>query len=168
MNNEQKNILSKLEKVPTQVPNDVFFETLKKQVVDKLENEPKIIPFYRKTWIQSAASILLLMGIGCVYLLNSKTPLSHPKTKVDFSALSKQDILKYIENNQEEFEERDLAAALIELPVLGNQVQIQTKQKVSGKDTELEKMWNDLDDEEILQYLQEESDDIDEELLFEK
>jgi hypothetical protein len=166
MNNEQNNMLSKLEKVPTQVPNDLYFETLKKQVVGKLENEPKIVPFYRKKWLQAAASILLLIGIGSVYLLNSKEPVPVTKHKVDFSSLSKDDIINYIENNQEDFDERDLASALIELPALGNAVQVQSKQKISGKEAELEKMWNDLEDEDILEYLKEESDDLDEELIF--
>ncbi len=166
MNNEQNNILSKLEKVPTQVPNDLFFETLKKQVVNKLENEPKTVPFYRKTWLQAAASIILLIGIGSVYLFNSKEPVPGTRQKVDFSSLSKDDIIRYIENNQEDFDERDLASALIDLPTLGNTVQVQSKQKNSIRETELEKMWNNLEDEDILEYLQEESDDLDEELIF--
>lgn len=167
MNNEQNNILSKLEKVSTQVPNDLFFETLKKQVVGKLENEPKVVPFYRKKWLQAAASILLLIGIGSVYLFNTKEPVPNTKETVDFSSLSEDDILKYIENNQEDFDERELASALIELPAIGNPVQVQSKQKISSKkEAELEKMWNDLEDEDILEYLQEESDDLDEELIF--
>lgn len=173
MNNEQKNILSKLEKVPTQVPDDAFFDALKTNVVDKINTEVKIVPFYKKTWLQIAASAILLLGIGTFYLTNNKETPAAKQEKVDFSSLSKDDIIHYIEENQEDFDNEELAALLTDDPMLqANNPEIthQTTEinlkKKSVKSMELEKMWREIDDEEILNYLEEENYDVDDEIIW--
>ena len=166
-------MLTELEKVPTQVPDDAFFDALKIKVVDKITTEVKIVPFYRKTWLQIAASVILLLGIGTFYLTNNKeTPVSKPE-KVDFSSLNKNDILNYIEKNQEDFENEELAALLTDDPLLNEnntEIEHQTTEtnskKKSVKSIELEKMCKEINDDEILKYLEEENYDVDDEVIW--
>ena len=166
-------MLSNLEKVPTQVPDDAFFETLKAKVADKINSEVKIVPFYRKTWLQIAASLVLLLGIGTFYLTNNRETPAVMQKKVDFSSLDKNEIIRYIEENQEDFDNEELAALLTDDPIFKeNNTEIEPKttelnpKSKSVKSVELEKMWKEIDDEEILKYLEEENYDVDDDIIW--
>ena len=173
MNNDEKNILSQLNKVPVQVPNDDFFESLKVHVVDKINTETKIVPFYKRMSFKAAATIAVLIAIGSVYFLqnNTKPEVQPTQTaKADFSTLSKQDILAYIEENSEEFETEDLVGVLAEIPSIDkttkkNNSEIATTNSTTVKSNATQKLWKELDDEDIMKYLEEQGEDLDEELI---
>jgi len=173
MNNEDKNILSKLNKVPVQVPNDDFFESLKVHVVDKINTETKIVPFYKRMPFRAAATIAILIAVGSFYFMqnNPKPEVQQTQSaQVDFSSLSKQDILAYIEENSEEFETEDLVNVLGEIPSIERTSQenisdIAKNNSTTEKPNATQKLWKELDDEDILKYLEEQSEDLDEELI---
>lgn len=170
MNNDNKNILSQLNKVPVQVPNDDFFESLKVHVVDKINTETKIVPFYKRMSFRAAATIAILIAIGTIYFMQSPKQEIPQKqqAKVDFSSVSKSDILAYIEENAEDFETEDIAEALTEVPSIKEE---SDKNKTSNpgskevKPASTQKLWNELKDEDILRYLEEQGEDLDEELI---
>ncbi len=173
MNNENKNILSKLNKVPVQVPNDDFFEALKVHVVDKINTETRIVPFYKRMSFRAAATIAILIAIGSVYFLqkNPKPEIQPSQSaKVDFNSLSKQDILAYIEENSEDFETEDLASVLGEIPSIENTSKENNSENAKPnsnkvKSNSTQKLLQELDDEDILKYLEEQGEDLDEELI---
>jgi len=170
MNNDDKNILSKLNKVPVQVPNDDFFESLKVRVVDKINTETKIVPFYKRMSFRAAATIAILIAIGSVYFMQSPKQEIPQKqqAKVDFSSVSKNDILAYIEENAEDFETEDIVEALSEVPSIkeeSKEVKTSNPNPQKVKSTSTQKLWNELKDEDILRYLEEQGEDLDEELI---
>lgn len=170
MNNENENILSKLNKVPVQVPNDDFFESLKVHVVDKINNQTKIVPLYKRISFRAAAAVLILITIGTVYFTKNTTK-EVPKTqvaKVDFKSVSREDILAYIEENHEEFETEDIASVLSEIPTIKEEEPKSNDiaEKASKpKSHSTEKLWNELKDEDILRYLEDQGEDLDEDLI---
>lgn len=170
MNNENENILSKLNKVPVQVPNDDFFESLKVHVVDKINTQTKIVPFYNRLSFKAAAAILILITIGAVYFSKDtkQDPPAVQEAKVDFNSVSREDILAYIEENHEEFETEDIASVLSEIPSINkeesnsNNLSEMVEKPKSGS---TEKLWDELKDEDILRYLEEQGEELDEELI---
>lgn len=167
MNKDSHRIFQELEKVPTQVPDDAYFEALKSAVISTIKNEPKVVPFYRKRWIQAAASIVFLLGIGSLFLIgNFKQPTpSQTSETVDFSSLSREDILAYIENHSEDFETEDIAGILSEVPSLSLPSQPVKQHQKTVKSKPHQELWDQLEDDEIIRYLEEESYDLDEEMI---
>lgn len=165
MNKEKQPIIDSLEKVPVQLPSDDFFESLKSKVVEKIAiPEPKIVPFYSKRWIQIAASIVLVVGIGSLWIFNQhEKPLA--AKKVDFSKVTREEVLDYLEENREDVEVEDLVPYLTEVPVWTATLPKDSTVVSDNRLAQHEELWEEIDKDDILEYLEEESVDLDEDLI---
>lgn len=166
MNNEEKDIIHSLERMPVQLPGDDFFESLKKEVVAKIDApQPKIVPFYSRRWIQVAASVLLVVGLGSLWILNSQPEDPLPTNKVDFSKVTREEVLDYLEEHHEDVETEDLIPYLKEVPVWTATLKTDSVAVDDNPLAQHEELWEDIDKQDILDYLEEESFDLDEELI---
>lgn len=168
MNQNEKHIIDDLKVNPTPLPSNDFFEQFKadmmKQVLDK-QPETKLIPLYKRwySWTSIAAAIALIITLNW----NRSETTKPIEQKVDFSSVNKAEILEYMEEHIDDVEIAQLAEHLDEIP------QVDLLKTVENPSTDLadqsnnnnENLFDDLDKEEILKYLQEEDLDIEEELF---
>ncbi len=164
--NDEKDIIHSLERMPVQLPGDDFFESLKKEVVAKIDTpQPKIVPFYSRRWIQVAASVLLVVGLGSLWILNNQPEDSLPAKKVDFSKVTREEVLDYLEEHHEDVEVDELIPYLKEVPTWSASLKSDSVVVDDNPLAQHEELWEDIDKEDILEYLEEESVDLDEELI---
>lgn len=164
---QKGHIIDELKVNHASLPSDDFFADFKNTVLEKINAEKTmlIVPLYKRwySWTAVAAAIAII----CTLTWNSET-VSHetPKEKVDFSSLNREDVLQYMEENIDDFETEMLAEQMDSIPSWNIR-----KEKYSGNITKngtkdkSNDLFNDLNKEDILKYLEEESMDLDEELL---
>lgn len=126
-----------------------YFNSLTENVMNKIKQEPKIsvIPFYKKPtiWLASAAALILLL-FGLNYFLSGINELT-------FNSLSKSEVLAYVEENIDDFDEELFIEVMDETGVESD-----TTKKVKSSNTinTTEPIsFETLSTEEIIQYLNE-------------
>ena len=152
---KEKNIVDFLKPRERESLDNAYFENLAASIVSahpKVETK-KIIPFYKKTtfWISSIAAVF----IGLI-ALNTFTSTSE-KT-YDFNSVSHSELMAYVEDNIDEFDQDLLvkyipvesptkmkAKELIEQKTTIEKVQVNSKSKTV--------LFDDLQKEDILNYL---------------
>ena len=166
MNPKEQHILDELKKAPATLPPDDYFQQLKTGILSQLP-ETKIVPLYKRWWAigSAAASVILLLSL--LLLKEETTP---QQASPDWSSVSKEEVLAYIEDNIDDFEPETLAQHLTDIPEWHETVStgdttaisfnINTPDKKASED-----LFDDLEHKEILEYLQNEAIDIDDELL---
>ena len=162
---EEKDIFDFLEKRPIQTPEKEYFAALAQKAMDRANQEPpvvKIIPLYRRPllWVASSAAAVLLL-----FLWNSKTDIPKDAPSLALKDLSQKEILAYVDANIEDFDEE----LLIEF-IPQNRINIATSTALqiepqslpkTGENANLTRSLESISDEEILEYLQDESIDLD-------
>ena len=145
--------------IPT--PDTNYFDQLAKDVVST--QKPKIIPLYRKpiAWIGTAAAVIAL-----VFLLNPRA-----NTELDvllaLNDIPTEDVFSYIDENIDEFD-TDLISEILEEENIGP-IEFMGEEITPAFNGESENLnLEDIDTEEILEYLENEAIDFDEddELIF--
>ncbi len=145
---EFSDIIKKTER--PEIPAD-YFSGLSSKLMNDIRKEPKIkvISFYRKPmfWIVStAASICVLIGLS--YFLKNMNELT-------FDSLSKSEVLAYVENNIDDFDEELIVSVMSESAFnLGDTTKKtnNAKQPITQKGKET-MSFESLSEEEILEYL---------------
>lgn len=132
------------------LPKD-YFNSLTENVMSKVKLEPKtkVISFYKKPlfWIVStAASICVLIGVS--YFLKNLNELT-------FDSLSKSEVLAYVENNIDDFDEELIVEVMSESSFNFGDT---TKKTSNLKQPTIQKekgtlSFESLSEEEILEYL---------------
>lgn len=166
MSLKDKHIIDELEVHPVTIPDDAYFEAFKSKMLDELKSEKttRVVPLYKRwyVWSSAAAAILILITLFTRFQ-NSNYPTETP----DFTQLSKQEVINYLDDNIE-FLDDELLTEHVELaetwtdslPVQEIIRPVKTVDKVTQ-----ESSFDELDREEILEYLQREGAYYDEELL---
>lgn len=168
VNQNEKHIIDDLKVNPTPLPSNDFFEQFKedmmKQVLDK-QPETKLIPLYKRwySWTSIAAAIALIITLNW----NRSETTKPIEQKVDFSSVNKAEILEYMEEHIDDVEIAQLAEHLDEIPQVDllKTVENPSNDLADQSNNNNENLFDDLDKEEILKYLQEEDLDIEEELF---
>ena len=168
MNQNEKHIIDDLKVNPTPLPSNDFFEQFKadmmKQVLDK-QPETKLIPLYKRwySWTSIAAAIALIITLNW----NRSETTKPIEQKVDFSSVNKAEILEYMEEHIDDVEIAQLAEHLDEIPQVDllKTVENPSNDLADQSNNNNENLFDDLDKEAILKYLQEEDLDIEEELF---
>jgi len=166
VNPKEQHILDELKKVPATLPPDDYFQQLKIGILSQLP-ETKIVPLYKRWWAigSAAASVILLLSM--LLLKEETTP---QQASPDWSSVSKEEVLAYIEDNIDDFEPETLAQHLTDIPEwhetvpTGDTTAISFNTNTSDEKAS-EDLFDDLEHKEILEYLQNEAIDIDDELL---
>lgn len=137
------------------------------------EGGSKIIPLYRKTWFQiaAAASVVLIVTL---FALNGGEA---PKTRIaqtqqpDWNSVSQEEVLAYIDENIDDFETEVIAQHLDPIPQWNTETELAvngapvTPKAGKEKTDKYDELFNELDQEDILEYLEDEGE-LDEDLLF--
>lgn len=162
---EEKDIFDFLEKRPIQTPEKDYFSQLAKKAMEHADQEQpvvKIIPLYKRPllWAASSAAAVMLL-----FLWNTKTET--PKTIAAFGMkdLSKKEILAYVDANIEDFDEEMLMEFIPENRMnfeasSSIEIEVESLPKTTNN-TNLTRSLESISNDEILEYLQDESIDLD-------
>ncbi|MES2554691.1 MAG: hypothetical protein V4604_00995 [Bacteroidota bacterium] len=163
MNTNEQHIIDELKKGTTPVPADDYFAQLKQNIFDQLEPTVKIVPLYRKSWFITtvAASIALIVSITFFFDSN-ETPQPAVAT-VDWNSVSRDEVLAYIDENIDDFETEALAQQLNSIPDWTADIRTTSIGTTKpGKEDKYDKLFKDVDKQDILEYLEEEDIDLEE------
>lgn len=174
MNQENKHIIDDLEFTPIQIPSDVYFENLKKSVLNEIGNdrlqkneEPRMISMYKRWYVWGSAAAILAFAL--LFPWNNNTPIN--SEPINLSSVSDEEIYNYLNENIEDLDAETIAmhlsndAATISLNA-------EAEKSASGEEkqetlTSKSPLLEHIEDEEILDYLKDESGELDEYLLIE-
>lgn len=171
MNQENKHIIDDLKVAPIQMPSDSYFEDLKKNILNEIGNnglkkneKTRIISMYKRWYVWGSAAAILAF----VILLSwNNTNSTTDSAAINFSSVSDDEIYQYLNENIEDLDAETIALHLSEDAIAQNESSeeraTETKQRVSTGATLLD----NVKDEEILDYLKDESGELDEYLLIE-
>lgn len=175
MNQENKHIIDDLKVTPIQIPSDSYFEDLKKSILNEIGNdmpiaigmkkkeEPKIISMYKRWYVWGSAAAILAFVVLFSWNNTNSTKNSEP---INLSSVSNEEIYDYLDENIEDLDPETIAHHLSNDAMAQNESQpsvTENQETISSKPTLLDQ----VKDEEILDYLNEESGELDEYLLIE-
>jgi hypothetical protein len=170
MNQEDKYIIDELEHAPISMPSDSYFEELKKNVLreiknDGLEKKTRIIPMYQRWYIWgSAAAILAFLFL---FPWNTANPEA-ASNSVNLSSVSNEEIYNYLTENIEDLDAETIALHLSDEAVTGPEIEKSASETEKEEEfTSKSPLLEHVKDEEILDYLDDESGELDEYLLIE-
>lgn len=172
---DKKDIFDFIEKRLIETPDTDYFKNLADTVIEKaadvpVKAEPKIIPLYRRPvfWLSSVAAAVLV-----AFLMLPENPNIVPTNLAGNTVqdLSKKEVLAYVDENIEDFDEELLAEFITSSqldmdPMYDSGVQ-ETENPIETiietETQELQESLESISQDEILQYLQEEGFDSDDE-----
>lgn len=161
---DEKDIFDFLEKRTPEIPDASYFENLAKKVSSEAAEKPKakVIPLHRRpiVWIAgTAAAILIVFFLG-----GEKEGILTPDT-IEFEDLSRAEILAYVDENIDDFEEEMLAEFISAKKLNPKEItddfqNSEAKKSEPKKNTELSNSLESVSTEDILEYLDEEEIDL--------
>lgn len=174
---EEKDIFDFIEKRSFDTPDSSYFEGLADKVIAETNvpstQKAKVVPLYRRpiTWISGVAAAVLVAFL----LLPNEQKTIVDSSNANFTDLSKQEVLAYVNDNIEDFDE-ELLVEFIALKSLKTNASQENEQEpeesletlVETETKDLQESLKSISDEEILEYLEEEgleSDDFEEDLF---
>lgn len=169
MSLNEQHIIDELKKGTTPLPGDDYFAQLKSNLMRHTEPVP-VIPIYRRLWFVSSAAAACVLLTVSIFVYKGKPTTDNTAGNVNWNSVSREDVLAYIQDNIEEFETEAIAAHLDTIPDWKHTAVVPATDSLgiphsSKGNSDYEQLFNDLDKEEILKYLQEEAVDIDDEML---
>lgn len=166
MNTNEQHIIDELKKGTTPVPANDYFAQLKQTIFDQLEPTVKIVPLYRKSWFITTVAASIALVISMTFFFNENETPKPAVAAVDWNSVSRDDVLAYIDENIDDFETEALAQHLHSIPALTASVDIQqpasVEKRKAVKEDKYDKLFKDIDKQDIIEYLQEEEIDLEE------
>lgn len=172
MEKESKHIVESLEVLRSPVPDEQYFKDLKISVLERTlpnKKQDAIVPLYKRWYSWGAAAVILFVA-GFFY--QSQNNQLIPKNESSFSELSTKEILDYFDMNPEYLDEQLLATQLPETIHWMDSTLVHKSIETSAKLSEQNEPVNfniprvdEIERQEILEYLQEEGYPLDEELF---
>jgi hypothetical protein len=193
MNQENKHIIDDLQVAPIQLPSDSYFEELKKSILneigndslkknekealllkteaspnndEKLKDTPRMISMYKRWYVWGSAAAIL----GFAILLSwNHTQTPSESVSINLSSVSNEEIYEYLNENIEDLDAETIAIHLNSDAIAQNEEQpseneqVETTEDLSSKSS----LFDHVEDQEILDYLNDESGELDEYLLIE-
>lgn len=161
---EEKDIFEFLEKKTQNTPEKEYFENLAQKIIsENSTNTPsktKVVPLYRKPilWISGVAAAIT------IFFLNTESTSLQNGGTLDFNDLSKKEILAYVNENIDDFDEEMLMEFMREeqLKIDAYKEEIQTSAEIDETNvpTELTESLETISREDILDYINEEELDL--------
>jgi hypothetical protein len=176
MSQEDKHIIDDLQVNPIQMPSDSYFEALKTNILNEVRNsplkskeQPGIISMYRRWYVWGSAAAILAFVL--LFPWNNSTDPSINPEPVNLSSVSNEEIYQYLDENIEDLDTETIAVHLSKEVVVNSDI-VETEDAASVKEgTEnfpsKSPLLEHIKDEEILDYLKNESGELDEYLLIE-
>jgi hypothetical protein len=172
MNQDDKYIIDELEHAPIPMPSDSYFEALKKNVLNEINNErsdrskqTRIIPMYQRWYVWgSAAAILAFLFL---FPWNNSNPET-TSNSVNLSSVSNEEIYDYLTENIEDLDAETIALHLSDEVLSDPETEKSASTPENQEDfTSKSPLLEHINNEEILDYLDDESGELDEYLLIE-
>ena len=194
MSQEDKHIIDDLKVNPIQMPSDSYFEALKKNILsevgnngfkqeeaqlpktetspgkgEKLKEQPGIIPLYKRWYVWGSAAAILAFAL--LFPWNNHTSPSTNPERINLSSVSNEEIYQYLDENIEDLDTETIAVHLSKEVVVTSDI-VETEDAASVKEStdhfsSKSPLLEHIKDEEILDYLKNESGELDEYLLIE-
>ncbi|MDR0803092.1 hypothetical protein [Fluviicola sp.] len=173
MNRENKHTIDDLKVNPPQMPSDIYFEDLKKNILNQVrynglnrDSQAKIIPLYKHWYIWASAVAILLFAI--LFSWNNSDSIDESAT-INLSSVSNEEICKYLNQHIEDMDAETITSHLSTEKFTQNKQQtaLETEKNIRKQSVSNTTMFEHIKDEEILDYLKEESGELDEYLLIE-
>jgi hypothetical protein len=163
MNPNERHIIDELKKAATPLPPDDYFTQLKNDLLAGTVTV-KIVPLYRRRWmiVSAAASVILVVA----FLVRNGQPAGSATGAPDWNSVSREEVLAYIDDNIDDFETETIAAQLDSLPDWrASAADTSVIAQTGSADEKYDKLFDGVEKEDILEYLQEEDDEVYDELL---
>lgn len=176
METNEKHIIDELKRNQPDLPGDDFFQGIKADLLQRIAAETtapivKVIPLYRRMWfVASVAAAITLLIVLPVVWQNQVTPTPQ-QAKVTWEDVSREELLAYIDDHIADFDEDMLAQHLDSIPHWKTTTSItyyagRAGQHAEKKSEKKEKnLFEDIEKEDILEYLDEEAIDLDDDLF---
>lgn len=158
---DEKDIFDFLDKKPQETPGKEYFENLAQKIISENKEEKssktKVIPLYKKPmlWIAGAAAAAI-----AVFFLNTESPSLKDGGTLDFNDLSKKEILAYVDDNIDDFDEEMLIEFMrsdqVEIIKYTEDFSASFEKNTTNEPTELTESLEAVSKEDILDYLDEE------------
>lgn len=173
MNQENKHIIDDLQVNPVQMPSEDYFETLKTNILSQIDQnslkqnaQAKIIPLYKRWYVWSSAAAILLFAI----LFSWNNPnTTDDSTPINLSSVSDEEIYEYLNQHIEDIDPETIAVHL-DSDKLAQHEQDEapeTNKRTINQSVSNPTLFENIQDQEILDYLKDESGELDEYLLIE-
>lgn len=155
---EEKDILDFLEPKEVEIPDESYFESLTQATIRKSHQE-KVIPMYKQplTWLASAAAIGLILILSNLYFEEANSA-----SQLTMSSVSQSEIENYIEENIEDFELTSFVSLVNTDALEDLSSDITFDVKVTDTSSSDNLSLEEISAEEIINYLDEESIELDE------
>ncbi|WP_300663314.1 hypothetical protein [Fluviicola sp.] len=178
MDQKSKYIIDDLKVNPVQMPSEDYFEALKTNILNQIDNNvpiaigmeqnghAKIIPLYKRWYVWSSAAAILLFAI----LFSWNNPnAADESTTINLSSVSDEEIYEYLNQHIEDIDPETIAVHLNSDKLAQNDQQVirEVTKKSSNQSVSNPTLFENIKDEEILDYLKEDSGELDEYLLIE-
>lgn len=194
MNQEDKHIIDDLQVNPIQMPSDLYFEELKKNILsevgnnrlkqedvklpkieaspgkdEKLKEQSGIISMYRHWYVWGSAAAILAFAL--LFPWNNHTNPSINSEQINLSSVSNEEIYQYLDENIEDLDTEAITAHLSKDVMVNSEVTENRDEASATENTDnfssKSPLLEHIKDEEILDYLNDESGELDEYLLIE-
>lgn len=176
MSQEDKHIIADLQVNPIQMPSDSYFEDLKKNILSEVGNndlkmkaQPRIISMYRRWYVWGSAAAILAFAL--LFPWNNNTDPSINPEPVNLSSVSNEEIYQYLDENIEDLDTETIAVHLgkeaMVTPEISKPQDVASAKEGTENFTSKSPLLEHVKDEEILDYLKDESGELDEYLLIE-
>ncbi len=174
MSQENKHIIDDLKVNPVQMPSEDYFEALKTNILNQIDknglkqnHQTRIIPLYKRWYVWSSAAAILLFAI--LFSWNNPNSVDE-STTVNLSSVSDEEIYEYLNQHIEDIDPETIALHLNDDAIAysdGSQEENPSSETVNPKTTERSTLLDHVEDQEILDYLKDESGELDEYLFIE-
>lgn len=172
---ENKHIVDDLERIPIQMPSDTYFEELKKNLLNEIgthglkeKGAPGIISMYRRWYVWGSAAAILAFILLFPW---NNTGTSSNSEPINLSSVSNEEIYDYLNENIEDLDTETIAVHLSTDAVASSEDSENKKnapiEENNGSLSSTSPLLEHIEDEEILDYLNNESGELDEYLLIE-
>lgn len=166
MNTNEQHIIDELKKGTTPVPADDYFAQLKQTIFDQLEPTVKIVPLYQKPWFMTAVAAGIALIISVAFFFDGNETPKPAVATVDWNSVSRDEILAYIDDNIDDFEVETIAQHLDSIPnwaeTSAGIEKTTSRSAKSIKEEKYDELFKDIDQQDILKYIEEEAIELDE------
>lgn len=165
MNPNERHIIDELRKGTTPLPSDDYFAQLKSSMLSKI-GPAKVVPLYRRRRAIATAAAAAGIVLVVAALFRSGESTRPTAAAPDWNSVSREEMLAYIDEHIDDFEAETIAAQLDSLPSWNTaSPDTLTLARTEAPPAKYDDLFDGIDKEDILEYLQEEAIEVDDELL---
>lgn len=149
------NIFDQVNPRKIDIPEGDYFKQMANSIIANQIVTPKVIPLYKKPvfWITSVAATIALIIVFNMNASNEKTF----NIQLALNEVSTDEIISYVDENIDEFELSEITAAIPDL-----KLKEMEKEKALSSENVTNLSFEDISEEEIIEYLLDEDVELDE------